>query len=117
MWGTKIRFMCMSLFLPHIGASNELKTKPTQHSVRELRSIGIHPDVIIARADHFIPEEHIKKIALFCDVKKRAVIPATTSEILYSIPLSLEEAGLADYVMDRLKLKPRKRPIYRIGLR
>jgi CTP synthase len=69
-------------FLPYIGASRELKTKPTQHSVRELRSIGIHPDVIVARADHEIPKEHIKKIALFCDVKKRAVIPATTSDIL-----------------------------------
>ena len=95
-------------FLPHIGASNELKTKPTQHSVRELRGIGIQPDVIIARADHHIPEEHIKKIALFCDVKKRAVIPAKTSEILYRIPLTLEEAGLAEYVMERLKLKAKK---------
>ncbi len=95
-------------FLPHIGASNELKTKPTQHSVRELRGIGIQPDVIIARADHHIPEEHVKKIALFCDVKKRAVIPAKTSEILYRIPLTLEEAGLAEYVMERLKLKAKK---------
>ena len=95
-------------FLPHIGASGELKTKPTQHSVRELRGIGIHPDVIIARADHHIPKEHIKKIALFCDVKKRAVIPATTSEILYNIPLALEEAGLASYVMERLKLKSKR---------
>ncbi|MBK8906076.1 MAG: CTP synthase [Anaerolineaceae bacterium] len=97
-------------FLPHIGASDELKTKPTQHSVRELRGIGIHPDVIIARADHPIPKEHIKKIALFCDVRKRAVIPAVTSDILYNIPLLLEETGLADYVIDRLKLKKAKRP-------
>ena len=96
-------------FLPYIGASGELKTKPTQHSVRELRSIGIHPDVIVARADHDIPKEHVKKIALFCDVKKRAVIPATTSDILYSIPLLLEKAGLADYVMQRLKLEPKKK--------
>ncbi len=92
-------------FLPYISASRELKTKPTQHSVRELRGIGIHPDVIIARADHHIPTEHIKKIALFCDVRKRAVIPATTSDILYNIPLLLEETGLADYVIERLKLK------------
>lgn len=97
-------------FLPHIGASDELKTKPTQHSVRELRGIGIHPDVIIARADHPIPREHIKKIALFCDVRKRAVIPAVTSDILYNIPLLLEETGLGDYVIDRLKLKGTKRP-------
>lgn len=91
-------------FLPYIGASRELKTKPTQHSVRELRGIGIHPDVIIARADHPIPEEHIDKIALFCDVKKRAVIPAVTSDILYAIPLELEETGLDDYVLERLQL-------------
>ncbi|MCB8968372.1 MAG: CTP synthase [Ardenticatenaceae bacterium] len=92
-------------FLPHIGASGELKTKPTQHSVRELRGIGIQPDVIIARADHPIPQEHIDKIALFCDVKPRAVIPAVTSDILYGIPLELEETGLGDYVVERLKLK------------
>jgi CTP synthase len=91
-------------FLPYISASQELKTKPTQHSVRELRGIGIHPDVIIARADHPIPKEHIKKIALFCDVKKRAVIPAVTSDILYNIPLLLAETGLDDYVVHRLKL-------------
>jgi CTP synthase len=97
-------------FLPYIGASRELKTKPTQHSVRELRGIGIQPDVIIARADHHIPEEHIKKIALFCDVRKRAVIPAVTSDILYNIPLLLEETGLADYVIHRLKIKKAQVP-------
>ncbi|MCB8948874.1 MAG: CTP synthase [Ardenticatenaceae bacterium] len=97
-------------FLPYIGASHELKTKPTQHSVRELRGIGIHPDVIIARADHHIPKEHIKKIALFCDVRKRAVIPAVTSDILYNIPLLLEETGLGDYVIERLKLKKAQKP-------
>src|SRR5690606_35653470 len=57
-------------YLPYIGASRELKTKPTQHSVRELRGIGIQPDVIIARADHPIPEEHLNKISLFCDVPR-----------------------------------------------
>ncbi|MCA9919098.1 MAG: CTP synthase [Anaerolineales bacterium] len=97
-------------FLPYIGASHELKTKPTQHSVRELRGIGIHPDVIIARADHHIPKEHIKKIALFCDVRKRAVIPAVTSDILYNIPLLLEETGLGDYVIHRLRLKETQKP-------
>ena len=91
-------------FLPYITASRELKTKPTQHSVRELRGIGIQPDVIIARADHQIPDEHIEKIALFCDVERRAVIPAVTSDILYSIPLKLEAAGLGDYVVERLGL-------------
>lgn len=97
-------------FLPYIGASHELKTKPTQHSVRELRGIGIQPDVIIARADHPIPEEHVRKIALFCDVKPRAVIPAQTSDILYNIPLLLKETGLDDYVIERLKLKTKNGP-------
>lgn len=92
-------------FLPYIGASHELKTKPTQHSVRELRGIGIQPDVIIARADHPIPSEHIKKISLFCDVPEEAVIPATTSEILYNIPLLLLETGLDKIVVDRLGLE------------
>ena len=96
-------------YLPYIKASSELKTKPTQHSVRELRGIGIHPDVIIARADYDIPHEHLQKIALFCDVAERAVIPAVTSDILYSIPLLLEETGLGDYVVERLKLAA-KRP-------
>lgn len=94
-------------FLPYIAASRELKTKPTQHSVRELRGIGINPDVIIARADHPIPHEHIKKIALFCDVKEKAVVPAVTSDILYGIPLDLEKTGLGDLVVDRLKLGDR----------
>ena len=97
-------------FLPYIAASGELKTKPTQHSVRELRGIGIHPDVIIARADHPIPKEHIKKIALFCDVRKRAVIPATTSKLLYGIPLDLEETGLGEFVIERMKLKAESSP-------
>ena len=91
-------------FLPYLEASRELKTKPTQHSVRELRSIGIQPDVIIARADHPLPEEHIDKIALFTDVDRSAVIPALTSDILYSIPLEIEATGLGDLVVRRLGL-------------
>ena len=97
-------------FLPYIGASRELKTKPTQHSVRELRGIGIQPDVIIARADHPIPDEHINKISLFCDVRKEAVIPAETSDILYNIPLIIEETGLDDYVVNRLQLATTMEP-------
>ncbi|MCA9939522.1 MAG: CTP synthase [Anaerolineales bacterium] len=91
-------------FLPYIGASRELKTKPTQHSVRELRSIGIQPDAIIARADHPIEQEHIRKIALFSNVPEKAVIPAVTADILYNIPLELEETGLADLVLEKLRL-------------
>ena len=97
-------------FLPYVGASRELKTKPTQHSVREIRGIGIQPDVIIARADHPIPQEHIRKISLFCDVKERAVIPAETSDILYNIPLLLAETGLDQYVAERLDLESKQEP-------
>ncbi len=97
-------------FLPHIGGSDELKTKPTQHSVRELRSIGIQPDVIIARADHPIPDEHLAKISLFTDVPKEAVIPAVTAEVLYEVPLLLEETHLAETVMERLKLRQTTEP-------
>lgn len=97
-------------YLPYISASEELKTKPTQHSVRELRGIGIHPDVIIARADYPIPEEHLNKISLFTDVPREAVIPAVTSDILYNIPLLLEETQLADFVMDRLNLQQKQKP-------
>ncbi len=77
-------------WLPYIGATGEIKTKPTQHSVRELRSIGISPDVIIARSDHPVGEELREKIALFCDVEGRAVIPLTTTSVLYEVPLMLE---------------------------
>lgn len=97
-------------YLPYIAASQELKTKPTQHSVRELRSIGIQPDVIIARADHPIPDEHLNKISLFCDVPHEAVIPAVTSDILYNIPLLLEATHLADFVMSRMGLVQKTTP-------
>jgi len=91
-------------WLPLIGATGELKTKPTQHSVRELRSIGIQPDVIIARADHPITDDLLEKIALFCDVDKQAVVPLTTTDVLYEVPLLLEQAQLGDYVVGRLRL-------------
>jgi len=97
-------------WLPYIGATGEIKTKPTQHSVRELRSIGISPDVIIARSDHPVGEDLQEKIALFCDVERRAVIPLTTVPLLYEIPLHLEREGLADYILDRLGLEIRNQP-------
>ncbi len=95
-------------YLPYLAASGELKTKPTQHSVRELRGIGIQPDIIVARADHPIEDEHIKKIALFCNVDSSAVIPAVTSDLLYRIPLELEAAGMADVVVEKLGLNVSK---------
>ncbi len=93
-------------FLPHIGATGELKTKPTQHSVRELRSIGIQPQVIIARTDHPVSQDLIGKIALFCDVEARAVIPLETTDNIYDVPLVLEDAGLGDFIVEYLHLPP-----------
>jgi CTP synthase len=100
-------------WLPHIGATGELKTKPTQHSVRELRSIGISPDVIIARCDHQVDDSLREKIALFCDVELRAVVPMITTQILYEIPLLLEQAGVGDFLLERLGLTPRRSPDWR----
>jgi CTP synthase len=97
-------------WLPHIGATGELKTKPTQHSVRELRSIGISPDVIVARSDFPVGEELREKIALFCDVESRAVIPLVTTDVLYEVPLLLEREGLGEFVIGRLGLTALKRP-------
>jgi len=97
-------------WLPHIGATGEQKTKPTQHSVRELRSIGISPDVIIARSDLPIADDLREKIALFCDVERRAVISLITTPVLYEVPLVLEKAGLGDFLLDRLELEPRHEP-------
>jgi CTP synthase len=91
-------------WLPYVGPSKELKTKPTQHSVKELRSIGIQPDVIVARSDQPVPDELNDKIALFCDVDKRGVVPLVTAESIYEVPLVLEAAGLADFVVERLAL-------------
>jgi CTP synthase len=95
-------------WLPMIGATGELKTKPTQHSVRELRSIGISPQVIIARTDHDVSKDICTKIALFCDVDEQAVIPLRTTDLLYEVPLALEDAGLGEYVVKALSLKAQK---------
>ncbi len=97
-------------WLPYIGATGELKTKPTQHSVRELRSIGISPDVIVARSDFPVTDDLVEKIALFCDVDKRAVLPMVTAPILYEIPLLMEKLGVGDYLMERLGLQARSKP-------
>ncbi len=90
--------------LPHVGATGELKTKPTQHSVKELRSIGIQPDVICARSDYPVADDIRDKIAQFCDVDQRAVVPLETADTIYNVPLILEEAGLGDYIVERLGL-------------
>lgn len=97
-------------WLPHIGATGEIKTKPTQHSVRELRSIGILPDIIVTRSDYPIDKHIQEKIALFCDVHEDAVIPMQTSPILYEIPLLLDKTPIADLILQRLELEPRQIP-------
>ena len=90
--------------LPYISAAQELKTKPTQHSVKELRSIGIQPDAILCRSDHPVTESIREKISAFCDVPVNAVIPLITVNNVYEVPLMLEDAGLGDIVLDSLGL-------------
>jgi CTP synthase len=97
-------------WLPYIGATSEMKTKPTQHSVRELRSIGISPDMIVARADEPFEESLREKIALFCDVDKKAVIPMVTTPVLYEVPLLLEREKVAEYILKRFGLEERIKP-------
>ncbi|UYN89188.1 MAG: CTP synthase [Anaerolineales bacterium] len=103
-------FYIHTTWLPHIGATNELKTKPTQHSVRELRSLGISPQMIIARADKTITPDLTEKIAKFCDVDRRGVVPVPTIDVMYEIPLLLEKLGVADYIIDTLGLQAAKKP-------
>src|SRR5215218_2080114 len=92
--------------LPFIPSAGELKTKPTQHSVKELRSIGIQPDVLICRSDFPVSSELKDKIALFCDVDSRAVVPLQTVPSIYEVPLILEEQRLGDFIVERFGLQP-----------
>jgi CTP synthase len=108
--GRENTFFIHVTWLPYIGATSELKTKPTQHSVRELRSIGIAPDVIVARSDVPVDDSIREKIALFCDVEKRAVVPMVTNPVLYEIPLTLEKSGIAEFILQRLGLAARLTP-------
>ena len=91
--------------LPYINGSNELKSKPTQHSVRELQSHGIKPDVLVCRSELEIPEGMKEKIALFCNVRKENVIQNSTVDVLYEVPLMIEREGLANVVCDHLRLE------------
>ena len=96
--------------LPYISATAELKTKPTQHSVKELRSIGLQPDVILCRSDHPVPQEIKDKITLFCDVEPRAVIAAPTVDTIYEVPLLLQEQGIGQLIIDKLDLDASESP-------
>ena len=90
--------------LPFISSTSELKTKPTQHSVRELRSIGIQPDLIICRSDELVPDDIKRKISIHCDVPLHAVISLPTADTVYQVPLILEDEGLGHLVGDALGL-------------
>jgi CTP synthase len=90
--------------VPFIGAAGELKTKPTQHSVRDLRSIGIQPDVLLCRTDRFLDSELKRKIALFCDVAEEAVITAKDVDTIYEVPLVLKAEGLDQIILKQLGL-------------
>ena len=91
--------------LPYLTSTQELKTKPTQHSVNELRRIGIQPDIIICRSDYPMPDGTRDKISLFCDVEREAVIPLPTVDTIYEVPILLEEEGLGRLVVEKLGLK------------
>jgi len=94
--------------MPHIGSTGELKTKPTQHSVKELRAIGIQPHAIICRSDYAIEESLRDKVSLFTDVEKDAVIPLVTARNIYAVPLVLEDFGLGKLVVNQLGLPGRE---------
>jgi len=96
--------------LPYLSASGELKTKPTQHSVKMLQSIGLAPDVLVCRSEHPIPERELEKIALFCNVRKEAVVPAYDLSTIYEAPLAYHRAGLDQAVLDAFGITPAPKP-------
>jgi CTP synthase len=102
------RSTCVYIHLtlvPIVGGSGEIKTKPTQHSVKELRGIGIQPDILLCRSKHPLPEEQRRKIALFTNVEERAVISAIDADDIYKIPMLLHEQSLDDIVLDKLHIQ------------
>ncbi|WP_420859850.1 CTP synthase [Marivivens marinus] len=102
-------FMHLTL-LPYLAASGELKTKPTQHSVKELQSIGLAPDVLVCRSEHPIPEKEREKIALFCNVRKEAVVAAYDLKSIYEAPLAYHNEGLDQAVLDAFGISPAPKP-------
>jgi CTP synthase len=98
-----VLYMHLTL-VPYIPSSGEIKTKPTQHSVKELRSIGIQPDILLCRAQNSVPDAERRKIALFTNVEERAVISAVDADDIYKIPMLLHAEGLDDIVVDKLRL-------------
>jgi CTP synthase len=97
--------------VPHVSTAGELKTKPTQHSVRDLRSIGIQPDILLCRTDRQLPRDIKRKIALFCDVREEAVITARDVQSVYEVPLAFAGEGLDHIVLNQLSLPDTERDI------
>ncbi len=96
--------------VPYIAAAGELKTKPTQHSVRELAALGVQPDVLVCRCEHFLPESDRAKIALFCNVRKEAVIPALDAASIYAVPMQYHAEGLDSEVLRAFGIEPEGAP-------
>ncbi|MDR2760277.1 MAG: CTP synthase [Rickettsiales bacterium] len=96
-------------YLPFIKTAGELKTKPTQHSVKTLQSCGIQPDIILCRADEEIPEKELKKISLFCNVREKNVIPAPNVDNIYRVPIVYHEFGLDDRIVEHFNLSDREK--------
>src|SRR5690606_40985559 len=97
-------FMHLTL-VPYIATAGETKTKPTQHSVKEMRSIGLQPDILVCRSDHEIDVSSRRKIALFTNVEERAVIALEDADTIYRIPMMLHQQGLDDIVVERFGLE------------
>ncbi len=96
--------------VPYLQAAGELKTKPTQHSVKELRSIGLQPDILVCRSEHEIPECDRRKIALFCNVRESAVIPALDVDTIYQVPMAYHDAGLDQEVLAAFGITDQRGP-------
>jgi CTP synthase len=96
------------VYLPYLEASHEIKTKPAQNTVRDLREAGIQPDVIVARAEQPVSQNVLHKLSLFCDVDEEGIVPMQTVKTVYEVPLLLEKAGIGDYITSKLGLKKRK---------
>ncbi|GGY58820.1 CTP synthase [Bacterioplanes sanyensis] len=102
--GSKRALSLHLTLVPYIATAGETKTKPTQHSVKEMRTIGLQPDVLICRSDHKIDASALRKIALFTNVEERAVVPLEDADTIYKIPRMLSEAGLDDLIVDKFDL-------------
>jgi CTP synthase len=101
---------CHVTLVPYIAAAGELKTKPTQHSVRELAALGVQPDVLVCRCEQPLPESDRAKIALFCNVRKEAVIPALDAKSIYAVPLQYHAEGLDEEVLRAFGIEPTRDP-------